>query len=97
MISMGGTVGDEGNMVNLGVSLKTGLGVDGQVYTSRTAMAKEIKALKEKEAARDAVLQQMAEREAVKDAEIIKLKEKDAQREEQLRKLIALVTAMQHK
>ena len=97
MISMGGTVGGEGNMVNLGVSLKTGSGVDGQVYTSRTAMAKEIKALKEKEAARDAVLQQMAEREAVKDAEITKLKEKDAQREEQLRKLIALVTAMQHK
>ena len=97
MISMGGTVGGEDNMVNLGVSFKTGSGVDGQVYTSRTAMAKEIKALKEKEAARDAVLQQMAEREAVKDAEITKLKEKDAQREEQLRKLIALVTAMQHK
>ena len=97
MISMGGTLGGEDNMVNLGVSLKTGSGVDGQVYTSRTAMAKEIKALKEKEAARDAVLQQMAEREAVKDAEITKLKEKDAQREEQLRKLIALVTAMQHK
>ena len=69
MISMGGTVGGEDNMVNLGVSFKTGSGVDGQVYTSRTAMAKEIKALKEK----------------------------DAQREEQLRKLIALVTAMQHK
>ena len=42
-------------------------------------------------------MQQMAEREAVKDAESTKLKEKDAQREEQLRKLIALVTAMQHK
>ncbi len=69
MISMGGTLGGEDNMVNLGVSFKTGSGVDGQVYTSRTAMAKEIKALKEK----------------------------DAQREEQLRKLIAIVTAMQQK
>ena len=59
MISMGGTIGGEDNMVNLGVSFKTGSGVDGQVYTSRAAMAKEIKALKEKDAQREEQVRQL--------------------------------------
>ena len=97
MISLGGTLGGEEHMINIGLSIKAGQGTDGKVYTSRAAMVKEIKALKEKDEAREALMQKMIAHETEKDAEIKALKEKDAQRDEQIRKLTEMIDKLQHK
>ena len=97
MISLGGTLGGKENMINIGLSMKAGQGTDGKVYTSRAAMAKEIKVLKEKDETREALMQKMMAHETEKDAEIKALKEKDAQREEQIRKLTEMIVKLQHK
>ncbi|EFR43280.1 ESPR-type extended signal peptide-containing protein [Dialister micraerophilus] len=90
MISLGGTLGGEEHMINIGLSMKAGQGTDGKVYTSRAAMAKEIKALKEKDVQRDKQINSQK-------AEIKALKEKDAQRDEQIRKLTEMIVKLQHK
>ena len=97
MISLGGTLGGEEHMINIGLSMKAGQGTDGKVYTSRAAMVKEIKALKEKDEAREVLMQKMIAHETEKDAEIKALKEKDAQRDEQIRKLTEMIAELQHK
>ena len=58
MFSVGGTVGNDDNMVNAGVSLKIGSGSSG-VTTSRVAMAKEIKAMRDVVAKQDAQIQKL--------------------------------------
>ena len=70
--------------------MKAGQGTDGKVYTSRAAMAKEIKVLKEKDVQRDKQINSQK-------AEIKALKEKDAQRDEQIRKLTEMIVKLQHK
>ena len=61
MISLGGTLGGKEHMINIGLSMKAGQGTDGKVYASRVAMAKEIKALKEKDAQRDEQIRKLTE------------------------------------
>ena len=61
MISLGGTLGGKEHMINIGFSMKAGQGTDGKVYASRVAMAKEIKALKEKDAQRDEQIRKLTE------------------------------------
>ena len=89
LVSLGGTFGGE-NIVNVGLSFKTGKGSDG-ISTSRVAMAREIQVLKEKDAAKDRIMQELLQVQKKKEAEIQALKEKDGQREEQIRKLTAMV------
>ncbi|EGS31761.1 YadA-like family protein [Megasphaera sp. UPII 135-E] len=89
LVSLGGTFGGE-NIVNVGLSFKTGKGSDG-ISTSRVAMAREIQALKEKDAAKDRIMQELLQVQKKKEAEIQALKEKDGQREEQIRHLTAMV------
>ena len=54
-------------------------------------MAREIQALKERDAAKDRIMQELLQVQKKKEAEIQALKEKDGQREEQIRKLTAMV------
>lgn len=54
MFSVGGTVGNGDNMVNAGVSFKLGQG--NHVSTSRVAMAKEMKAMRQHMAEQDALI-----------------------------------------
>ena len=58
MFSVGGTFGNGENMVNAGVSFKLGAGSN-HVSTSRVAMAKEIKELREHMAAQDKLIAQL--------------------------------------
>lgn len=58
MISVGGAFGGGENMVNAGLSFKIGRGAS-NVTTSRVAMAKEIKNLREAVAAQDAQIRQL--------------------------------------
>lgn len=58
MFSVGGTFGNDDNMVNAGVSLKIGAG-SSHVTTSRTAMAKEIKSMRDIVAKQDAQIQKL--------------------------------------
>lgn len=58
MFSVGGTFGNGENMVNAGVSLKIGAG-SSHVTTSRTAMAKEIKSMRDIVAKQDAQIQKL--------------------------------------
>ena len=58
MFSVGGTFGNGENMVNAGVSFKLGAG-SSHVSTSRVAMAKEIKELREHMAAQDKLIAQL--------------------------------------
>ena len=58
MFSVGGSMGGGENMVNAGVSLKIGAGSSG-VTTSRVAMAKEIKAMRDVVAKQDAQIQKL--------------------------------------
>ena len=58
MFSVGGTFGNGENMVNAGVSFKLGSG-SSHVSTSRVAMAKEIKELREHMAAQDKLIAQL--------------------------------------
>ena len=58
MFSVGGSMGGGENMVNAGVSLKIGAGNSG-VTTSRVAMAKEIKAMRDVVAKQDAQIQKL--------------------------------------
>ena len=90
MLSIGGTLAGEEHLLNVGLSLKTGPGTAGKVYVSRAAMAREIKALKEKDARRDEQLNQQK-------AEIKALKEKEAQRDEQIRKLTEMIVKLQRR
>lgn len=57
MFSVGGTVGNGDNMVNAGVSFKLGQG--NNVSTSRVAMAKEIKSMRDIVAKQDAQIQKL--------------------------------------
>ena len=57
MFSVGGTVGNGDNMVNAGVSFKIGQG--NSVSTSRVAMAKEIKSMRDIVAKQDAQIQKL--------------------------------------
>lgn len=57
MFSVGGTVGNRDNMVNAGVSFKLGQG--NNVSTSRVAMAKEIKSMRDIVAKQDAQIQKL--------------------------------------
>lgn len=57
MFSVGGTVGNSDNMINAGVSFKIGQG--NGVTTSRVAMAKEIKAMRDVVAKQDAQIQKL--------------------------------------
>ena len=57
MFSVGGTVGNDDNMVNAGVSFKIGQGSG--ISTSRVAMAKEIKAMRDVVAKQDAQIQKL--------------------------------------
>lgn len=57
MFSVGGTVGNGDNMVNAGVSFKIGQG--NNVSTSRVAMAKEIKSMRDIVAKQDAQIQKL--------------------------------------
>lgn len=57
MFSVGGTVGNGDNMVNAGVSFK--LGQSNNVSTSRVAMAKEIKSMRDIVAKQDAQIQKL--------------------------------------
>ena len=90
MLSIGGTLAGEEHLLNVGLSLKTGPGTAGKVYVSRAAMAREIKALKEKDARRDEQINQQK-------AEIKSLKEKEAQRDEQIRKLTEMIVKLQRR
>ena len=58
MFSVGGTFGNDDNMVNAGVSFKIGAG-SSHVTTSRTAMAKEIKSMRDIVAKQDAQIQKL--------------------------------------
>ena len=58
MFSVGGSMGGGENMVNAGVSLKIGA-VSSNVTTSRTAMAKEIKSMRDIVAKQDAQIQKL--------------------------------------
>ena len=58
MFSVGGSMGGGENMVNAGVSLKIGAG-SSNVTTSRVAMAKEIKAMRDVVAKQDAQIQKL--------------------------------------
>ena len=58
MFSVGGTFGNGENMINAGVSLKIGAG-SSHVTTSRTAMAKEIKSMRDVVAKQDAQIQKL--------------------------------------
>lgn len=58
MFSVGGTFGNGENMINAGVSLKIGAG-SSHVTTSRVAMAKEIKAMRDVVAKQDAQIQKL--------------------------------------
>ena len=58
MFSIGGTFGNGENMINAGVSLKIGAG-SSHVTTSRTAMAKEIKSMRDIVAKQDAQIQKL--------------------------------------
>ena len=58
MFSVGGTFGNGENMINAGVSLKIGAG-SSHVTTSRTAMAKEIKSMRDIVAKQDAQIQKL--------------------------------------
>lgn len=93
LVSLGGTFGGE-NIVNVGLSFKTGKGAD-CIGMSRLAMAREIQALKEKDAAKDRIMQALLQVQQQKEAEIQALKEKDGQREEQIRHLTAMVMRLQ--
>ena len=90
LLSVGGTLAGEEHLLNVGLSLKTGPGTAGKVYVSRAAMAREIKALKEKDARRDEQINQQK-------AEIKALKEKEAQRDEQIRKLTEMIVKLQRR
>ena len=57
MFSVGGTVGNDDNMVNAGVSFKIGQG--NSISTSRVAMAKEIKSMRDIVAKQDAQIQKL--------------------------------------
>lgn len=57
MFSVGGTIGNGDNMVNAGVSFKLGQG--NNVSTSRVAMAKEIKSMRDIVAKQDAQIQKL--------------------------------------
>ena len=57
MFSVGGTVGNDDNMINAGVSFKIGQG--NGVSTSRVAMAKEIKSMRDIVAKQDAQIQKL--------------------------------------
>ena len=57
MFSVGGTVGNDDNMVNAGVSFKIGQG--NGISTSRVAMAKEIKSMRDIVAKQDAQIQKL--------------------------------------
>lgn len=57
MFSVGGTVGNGDNMINAGVSFKLGQG--NNVSTSRVAMAKEIKSMRDIVAKQDAQIQKL--------------------------------------
>ena len=99
MISLGGSFGDGQNMVNVGLSMKVGKGIS--AGTSRIAMSREIVSLKETVVKQAQQIQEIRKSndEALKEkeAEINELKKKDAQREEQIRKLTAMVLALQQK
>ena len=58
MFSIGGTFGNGENMINAGVSLKIGAG-SSHVTTSRVAMAKEIKSMRDIVAKQDAQIQKL--------------------------------------
>ena len=58
MFSVGGTFGNGENMINAGVSLKIGAG-SSHVTTSRVAMAKEIKSMRDVVAKQDAQIQKL--------------------------------------
>ena len=58
MFSVGGTFGNDDNMINAGVSFKIGAG-SSHVTTSRTAMAKEIKSMRDIVAKQDAQIQKL--------------------------------------
>ena len=91
LLSVGGTLAGEEHLLNVGLSLKTGPGTNGKVYASRTAMAREIQKLKEKEAVKDQIMQNLIKAQKEKEAEIKALQEKDAQREKQIRQLMKMV------
>jgi|GEM_PF-3019837 len=91
LLSVGGTLAGEEHLLNVGLSLKTGPGTNGKVYASRTAMAREIQKLKEKEAVKDQIMQNLIKAQKEKEAEIKALQEKDAQREKQIRQLMEMV------
>ena len=91
LLSIGGTLAGEEHLLNVGLSLKTGPGTSGKVYASRTAMAREIQKLKEKEAVKDQIMQNLIKAQKEKEAEIKALQEKDAQREKQIRQLMEMV------
>ncbi len=91
LLSIGGTLAGEEHLLNVGFSLKTGPGTSGKVYASRTAMAREIQKLKEKEAVKDQIMQNLIKAQKEKEAEIKALQEKDAQREKQIRQLMEMV------
>lgn len=99
MISLGGSFGDGQNMVNVGLSMKVGKGIS--AGTSKIAMSREIVSLKETVVKQAQQIQeiQKSHDEALKEkeVEINELKKKDAQREEQIRKLTAMVLALQQK
>ena len=71
--------------------MKTGPGTSGKVYASRAAMAREIQKLKEKEAVKDQIMQNLIKAQKEKEEEIKALQEKDAQREKQIRQLMEMV------
>ena len=91
LLSVGGTLAGEEHLLNVGLSLKTGPGTNGKVYASRAAMAREIQKLKEKEAVKDQIMQNLIKAQKEKEAEIKALQEKDAQREKQIRQLMEMV------
>ena len=91
LLSVGGTLAGEEHLLNVGLSLKTGPGTNGKVYASRAAMAREIQKLKEKEAVKDQIMQDLIKGQKEKEAEIKALQEKDAQREKQIRQLMKMV------
>ena len=99
MISLGGSFGDGQNMVNVGLSMKVGKGIS--AGTSKIAMSREIVSLKETVVKQAQQIQEIRKSndEALKEkeVEINELKKKDAQREEQIRKLTAIVLALQQK
>lgn len=79
MFSLGGSFGDGENIINVGLSMKVGKGI--QRFISKAEMANRI-------VEQDAEIAQLKAKDAQREAEIKALREKDEQRELQMKEIL---------